>query len=225
MKKRGFSLLELIVSSSLFLLLFGMIFVVFTDGSRGFQQAVLRQDLQGDLMNLSARLRQDVRLSDFNSANLVGRTVTRSDGVDVSRDGLAFAALSDWDDPTNYDAVTGLPDWNRYTVYYATDSGNLGKVYRQVVDSGGSTGGGPYLALPGNLGDDPTLNQDVISTNHLSDMVETFEVALEGGIQAISVRVVLRRRGTQRTGGAGERVDESLEASYSFAPRNTFPRL
>ncbi len=222
--RRGFTLIELVVAIFLLFLILSTTILAFYLGTRSFHHAILRQGLQGDTQKLAVLLGRDVRLTDYHSAFIVPRTYITADGDSVQRDGLAIAALSDWQDPNRFDPVTGLPLWDRYVVYYATDDADSGALIRQVIDPGAPTNGVPYFALGSNLLTDPTLNSGHFAHTVISDQVHHFELSLSDSSASLEVRLVLRRAGARRA-GSGEVVDEALESEFSLTARNTFPKL
>lgn len=224
MKKFAFTLLELVASLGIFAFVMGAIFLAFTHSTRTFQHSVLRQGLQGDSLRLESLLGRDVRMTDYHSTFTVARDYTMSGGRMVRRDGLSMAALSNWDDNSKFDSVTGLPRWDQQIVYYASNDSDQGKLFRQVIGGGGTTGL-PYFALGSNLNADPNLNSSVLNTTGVSDQVDSFEVLRDDGTQGLLLILRVRRVGTRRRSGGEEKVDETLETRYSITARNTFPKL
>jgi type II secretory pathway pseudopilin PulG len=224
-RSSGLSLIETIVAMSILAFVMGAVFLAFTQSSRTFRHALLRQGLQGDAVKMESLLGRDIRVTDYHSNITTSRSFTTSDGRVVRRDGLSVAALSDWDDPTKFDSVTGLPLWDQYIVYYATDGEDEGRLIRQVVDGGGPTNGFPYFGLSGNMATDPLINSNALSTTLISSQVDHFEVASDDGTQGLDIILRLRRRGERRRSGGEEKVDETLETRYSPVARNTFPKL
>ena len=206
------------------LVVFGL-FAAFSHSTRSFQHAVLRQGLQGESLRFSNILGRDNRLTNYHSTHVVPRLFTKSGGLVVSRDGFAVAALSDWDDNSKFDTVTGLPIWDRHTVYYATDDADSGRLIRQSIDPGGPTNGDPFFALDSNLQSQPNLNTGVLNTQQLSSNVESFSATADDGSEALVVSLVLRRKGGVKRTSAGRRTDETLESQITLTARNTFPRL
>ena len=224
-RSRGLSLIETIVCFAILTFIMGAILIAFTHSSRSFRHALLRQGLQGDAIKLETLLGRDVRMTNFYSNIVVNRPFTTSGGRLVNRDGLSVAAMDDWDNPANYDPVTSLPLWNQYIVYYATNDGDFGKLYRQLIDPGAPTGGLPYPTLSANMRNDPSLNLDVITTNLISSQVDDLSIRPDDNTQGMEVVLRLRRRGERRRAGGEEKVDETLEAQFSPIARNTIPKF
>lgn len=224
-RQNGLSLLETMVSMSILAFVMGAVFLAFTESSRTFQHSLLRQGLQGDAAKMESLVGRDVRISDFYTRAIIDRSFTTSDGRVVERDGFSVAALSDWDEPTNFDSVTGLPLWNQYVVYYATNDEDSGRLVRQLVDGAGSTGGAPYLGLATNMSNDPSLNGNVLTSTLVSSQVDEFRVDADDGTHALEIRLKLRRRDGRRRSGGEEKVDETLEVRFSPSALNTFPKL
>ena len=207
------------VTMTVFLGILGLVVGMMIYGMRMFGQAALRQGIEGDARRLSTRLRQDLALTDFRTVGHQERTVGGH-----RRDGLAVAALSDWNDTANFEPGIGLPLWNQFRVYYATRE-TQGKLIRQVVAPPGVPSSGwtaPYGALSSNLDDDPTLNSDVLSSAVLTDMVESFRVQPDMSENTVTVFCRLRRSGGLKA-GTQERSDETMEFRLLLKARNTWP--
>lgn len=225
MNRKGITLIELMASLGIFSLVALGIFMTFAQSTRSFQHALLKQGLQGDSIKFGTLLSRDVRLTNYHSNEVVPRSYNTSGGAVVQRDGLAVAALSDWEDGSKFDAVTGLPLWDRYRVYYATNDQDSGRLIRQVVDPGGPTNGAPYFALNANMRNAPELNNGVSTSLVISESVESLTAEVDDGSESINVTLVLRRKGGIRRSSGGVKTDEVLEVRYSLTAKNTFPKL
>lgn len=219
-KRQGMTLGELLVASSIFLLVLGMVVGIMVMGVRMFHHASLRQGIEGDARRIAARLRQDLATTDFRTVSSVTRTVATD-----RRDGLAMAALSDWNEPTKFDAI-GLPKWDRYKVYYATQE-SPGRLIRQEVNPSGMPTDGwvaPYANLSLNLQDNPQLNLSVLNSNSLSDIVVRFTAEPDFADNTVTVNCRLRKIGPQKAQTL-QRADENLEFRLLLKARNTWPDI
>lgn len=218
--RRGMTLMEILVASGIFLLVLGMVVGIMVFGVRMFHHATLRQGVEGDARRISTRLRQDLAVTDFRTVSTVSRTV----GTD-RRDGLGMAALSDWSDSANFDAI-GLPKWDHYKVYYATQE-TPGRLIRQDVGPPGRPSSGwlvPYVDLSTNLQDDPKLNSYLINSSSLSDIVMSFEAQPDMSENTVTIRCRLRKQGIQK-GETERKADENLEFRLLLKAKNTWPDI
>lgn len=218
----GFSLLEAVTVLVIFGLLSVAALSVFAFGSRGFQQAVLRQGLLGESEAIRRKLAFDFKPSHQNTLEVVARKTTLSSGDLVSRDAVSFVTLSDWRNPANFTAA-GLPRWDRYVVYYPTTE-ESGKLVRQIVDPGPLPGPIPYADLDTNIGSNPVGNSNVLQTTILSHNVLSLEIDRNDERQLLELTLRLRARGARRV-NSGAKVDEVQESVFSLEALNTFPRL
>ncbi len=223
MTRRGFSLLEAIVVLVLFGFAVGGLFWLFQTGSASVSHAALRQGLQSEVQRFSLKVKRDVSLTHALSFTRQARSFTTSQGQTVRRDAVAFLGLSDWNQPARFDPALGLPQWDRYIVYYATNDQDRARLIRQEIQAGAVSGVFPYFALGSNLNNLPDLNASVASTQVLSQALVDFRVEPVGSV-SLDIRALFREQGLKRAGGAGV-VDEALEAVLLLKARNTFPEL
>ena len=217
--RRGFTLIETLITLVVFSLLLVMIFGTFGMSTSIFQDTEVRQSTELQMKSIKLLLQRDLELGDFWFLN----SVSRDQGDGTFRDALAIGTLNDWDDASQFDPTTGRPTWNRYLVWYATQE-DPGKMIRQVVGSGGAALTGPYLGLSTNINDEPSGNNDVTYSRTLSDRVKDFKIdsRLQNG--TVEVKLRLESRGAGRPNSM-ERTVENLELTLSFRPRNTWPQI
>jgi len=206
---------------SVLLAILALVVAIMIYGVRMFGHTSLRQGLEGDARRISSRLKKDLALSDFHTVSVQERLVSG-----LRRDGVGLGSLSDWNDPSNFQAGLGLPRWNRYTVYYATQEAT-GRLVRQDIEPPGIPLAGwnsPYSALSSNLRDDPTLNTSVVSSTVLSSQVEHFECRADVSENTVTVVCRLREKG-QNVAGTNKKGDESIQFRLLLKTKNTWPDI
>ncbi len=221
-KPRGFSLAELLVALTVLALLTTLIFGALIMGARVIHEASLRQSAETELRAIQLRMEKDVELTNFWLSQVASRS-----GTGYSRDGLALVALSDWDSPANFDSTNLAPAWDRFVVWYATQT-DPGFLVRQEIRPNPAPVPyiqAPYVGLGANLNDlDPTSNDDVVSTRYLSRNLLDFEVIPRFQNGTFRVRLHLRRQGGKRALSRQSLVD-SLDLLMTFVPKNTWPAI
>ena len=225
LKRRGFSLLEMILSTLMLGLLTGMLFLAFRDGTRAFNNLNLRQGLEGEARRCSNVLEQQLRQSDLScceAINTPSRQRLGVSGATISRDGVSYVTLSNWWDSTLFSSQ-GRPQWNQYEVIYATLY-NPGQLVRQIYRPPGS----PYqMSLPGftalaMLNDDPADNTAARETHILSKSVEDFQIAVDGSQASLDIRLILTDRQPLRA-GSNRASQERLQMDLTLKMNNTQP--
>jgi hypothetical protein len=172
-------------------------------------------------------LQTDLRRSAYSSVSMAQRNPL-IDGQTYQRDGICFGAMSDWNDPTAFEPKIGAPSFDRYLVYYATESPASGKLIRSLY---GVTPRSPMprqfgaFAPATHLREDPRLNDPAqISFTELATDVRDFRVADAGRNQAVRVSLTLFRPGQRVAGGAEGKRDQSYQFEIQVTPLNTWPR-
>lgn len=246
----GFSLIELVVSASIFMVLSATIFAFFRFGTRSFQSATAQQGLQSEALRVAEGLQTDLKRSGFGSVSFRNDTSRASivDGNTVSRDVINFIGLQNWTvdpDDINYSIESGAPLWNRYWTYYATTDNPIGMLVRHKVDPNPP----PHATTPmltdqidDMIFDDPLLNSfdgktpehSVLSKHVLSFSVNRTEAAdgtLENPGQptaptgSFDLMLKLRKRHEREAGETGSRRDfDYYQIKFSIRPQNSFPR-
>ncbi|MBS2034464.1 hypothetical protein JST97_05740 [bacterium] len=229
MSRRGFSVLELVIALSLLMLISGVMFVLFNTCSNSFQLGMVRQSLQGQLRRISTRLARDIRQTSFHTLSVNSDTVNvnlEPGTITVARDSICLAHTS------SYDAVTGQPVWNGYTVYTATKQVPRGQLISYDVSSS------VPMCAPGVLQQElDDFNNSVLSYKMLPSVkaqlgtsktwtqdVHQFAVTKNDADQVILVRLGLR--GEQGHTQNGRRsLAEAAEVVFRFKAENTWPRL
>ena len=232
MKRKGFSLLEIIFSVGLLMVLFFAVFQLFEMGTYHFHVGMLRHSAQHDVrrawMNLERDLRQTVAVG-VAVDNSAGRNVTvsvKGSVISVPRAIVALPGMSNWlpDAPT-FDPTTGLPNWDRQILYQATLDQPDGQLFRIELDPGAPFEGGVFpgfsTAVTALSAGPPPMGAliggaKVSNIKKISTSVFSFEVIPVAAV----VQVILRVRGkTRAEAGQGER-EETFEVNLKITPNN-----
>ncbi len=207
--------------SLLTLLLFG----AFEMGTRVFRDTTVRQSSENQLRAIKLLIERDANQSNFWFCN--DYTTAREVNSRV-RGGLSLASLNDWDDPLNFDTATTPPTyrpmWNRYIVWYADMSSPTGKLYRQLVQPTSVPLTSPYSLLQDNISDNPSANSDVIYSRTLSENVIEFEPLVDYRDGTITTTICLQADGIQRP-GTQVRTQDNLQVTFTFQPKNSWPKI
>ncbi|ODT76972.1 hypothetical protein ABS71_02920 [bacterium SCN 62-11] len=215
MRRRGFTLLEAVLSLAVLGSLMLVIFAVFSVGVAGFRVGTSRLQLQSDLRRVLAPLRKDLENSSFQS---MSSTALEIPSLPARRDGLCLNGLRDALSDSSYAAGSGLPQWDCFVLYFATQDLPEGRLVRLLLrDTTPSV-----LSLPRSLtaADLSLANPDLIGREIrvLSDLILDFRVRLDPSNQMIQLGLKLRSK-------AGKSRVEVLEIETIIDPANTSPRL
>lgn len=232
-KRRGLSIVEVVLSLMILSMVMLGIFGVFDMGSHSFQFASLRQGLQSEARLSWILLRDDLRLSTYTSITSLPRTVSvvvpgqeTAGPQTLDRDGLSFATVEDWSASTALDQYTGFPNFDSYLVYYASSEPE-GRLIRQLVRPA-TTGPYPYgsFSVSNSMNDIPLSNSNLVSntTRILSNRVLSFQARVDAPKRMVHAVLRFRGHGGKRPVGSKE-ADETLELRVDLAPENTYPKL
>ncbi|MBI3924713.1 MAG: prepilin-type N-terminal cleavage/methylation domain-containing protein [Armatimonadetes bacterium] len=220
---RGVSLLELLFAVALFAFVLLLVFWSFEYGTRSFHRANSQQGIQGDAIRAAVSMQDEIKRSAVASVQVENRTVGPVDGQNVSRDGICVVGLRSWS--TDYNPE-GMPNWNRYIVFYATRDVPAGRLVRVLVDPSAPPGSpGPLSGFgPDLLNDTPSLNSydgDAPPFTVLAENVLAFDAEdrLDGSVR---IELKLKERGTANPTGA-VRKDLTYETELLIFPQNTYP--
>jgi len=227
-KSRAFSLMELVVVMSLLGLIIGGAFLIFRMGSRGFQQAIVKTGAVGDIHRFSRVAHRDIGLSHFNSAEVEKRQITEA-GETLERDGVGICGLSDWSDASNFGGTLGLPNWNRWTLFYATDEakGRLIRLETQRAKPSGSLNYYPITPMPGIadlMSNDPIQLPQALRVTTLCHNVRSFSAELDTYKRIVKMTLVLHNK-TGRRMTSQQTVEDYLETRVEIYPVNSYPEL
>jgi hypothetical protein len=232
MKRRAFSVLEIVFSMAIMAFVMVGIFWVFDMGQQSFHFVSLRQGLQAEARIAYLQMHTDLRHSSYVSVTALARTVgvvlprQESKGVQtLDRDGLCLAGVQDWSAASATDPITGFPNFDAYVVYYATSEPE-GRLIRQLVTPAIV---GPYLnsqfSLGSSMNDNPILNVNRVGAGRiLSQRVLSFQARRDDSKRLVYVSLKFRALGGKKPGG-GARADETYELSLRSFPENTYPKV
>lgn len=223
----GFTVLEVLICTSMFLVLVLVAFRIFEFGAWAAATSNLRHNLQSAASRVMLSLQTDLRRSAYSSVSILQRNPA-IDGQSYQRDGMCFGGMSDWNDPAAFEPKIGAPSFDRYLAYYATESAAAGRLIRSVY------GVSPRSPMPRqfaafaaatHMRDDPKLNDPAqISYSELSSEVRDFRVADAGRNQAIRISLTLFRAGQRGAPGGEGKRDQSYQFEIQVTPLNTWPR-
>lgn len=229
--KKGFTLLEGLVTVAMLGGLVVIIFMVFSTGVSGFKVGTNRLGLQSEMRRVLTPLRKDLQNSSFQSLSTVALPTSVPQKppqitplVVVQRDGLCMSGLRNMSKSDSYDKDTGLPIWDCYICYFATLDNPDGKMIRMMLrDSKPGTAGKPLFLL----GSDLSLANPALISNSLrvlSDQMMEFGVTLDPSNQLVNLHLKFRSKvGRQSMGGRS--LVEVMEIRTTVDPINTNPRL
>lgn len=234
--ERGYSLLELCISATLFSLLLVVIFIFFRSATRAFQTAVQRQGINADSLRVMDALQQELKRTSADSlVKPIGpRRHRMVRGTDTDRDAVCFLGLQDWRDHRDFVVGTGQPKWNRYWCFYASTDNDSGRFYRIALDFS-LTLGTPtpmrQLDLARLVNDVPALNRyngRPVVTNELARNVYGFSVQPDPlQNDAYVVSLTLQEVRAKRPGESGVNLQkwDTYQLQTRIRPENTFPSL
>lgn len=233
-RSRGFSVLELVVASSLFLFLLGIVFFLFRYGTRAFATANQRQGVQVEALRVMDSLQADLKRTASQSVSfLTGPSRTRTLGtVTVHRDAICLIGLKDWSNsynPENFDESGSRPKWNRYWIYYATTDKDRGEMVRLKVDpepAPGSPSQIQILHFAALCNDNPALNSFAGVTpahSYLCHNVYDFSVSKERN-KSFRISLKLQERRQLRPDGGKVEGLETYQLQMVVRPENTYPQ-
>ncbi len=224
---RGQLLIEMLIALGMLSLILILVFSAFTMSTRIFSESLVRQSAEQQLKSIRLLLERDLELTNF---WLVGvHSPVSPSGP--RRDALSLVTLSQWDDASLFEPVSSRPAWNRYVVWYATKTGpGPGRLVRQVLNPPLSRPDlfyvTPFEGLSTGLQDtNPESNRYALYTRYLSESVADFQASSKLGNGTVKVKLHLVHSGGKRALAADARVEDNLEVSWSFRPKNTWPPI
>lgn len=223
--RRGQLLIEMMIALGMLSLMLLLVFSAFTMSTRIFSESLVRQSAEQQLKAIRLLLERDLDLTNF---WLVGvHSPVAPSGP--RRDALSLVTLSQWDDASLFDPTTSRPAWNRYVVWYATQT-EPGRLIRQVLNPPNVPPNAfyvsPFEGLSTGLQDaNPENNRYALYTRYLSENVVDFQASSRLRNGTINVRLHLLHSGGKRALAADARAEDNLEVSWSFRPKNTWPPI
>lgn len=215
----GFTLIELVVSASIFLMVFGTGVWAVSRGVHLYAESTIRQGLQRDIQTIAALLREDgSKTNFFRTQNLSGSAVGGE-----SRDALAMVAMNSWQGDLPLDDL-GLPAWNNVVAYLSTQE-EPGHFVRAVVRPDTVPVQSPQLApiLQGLLAHALPAGDLLLSEKLLSQSVSEFEVTPLTTLGLLQCQLKLADDVVQPDGLGSRR--EVLEVQVLLHPQNTWPSI
>jgi hypothetical protein len=197
----GVTLLELMVASTLLLVFFGGLFILFRQGSRALIALDRKGGVQADFLTLKVSIRADFQRTDLGS-------VTIESSTPAGRDLVSCLILSNWSDSDNFSVGEGGPKWDR-RVAYLFDSAEPSTLNRVVIAPG------PEFLHPRPLEDlIKVFSENIVKTVKLSSDVQRFQASVDSSTQQVKFDVALQK---------GESA--GVTGQFVFVPRNTKTRL
>lgn len=221
-RRPGFSLVEVMLAMALLSMVILGIFGVFDLGQSAFRLMASRQDLQSQARTALFPIERDTLQTALTTVTLDDRAERSAvvEGTSFPRHAICMAGLDRWSDPTNFEALSGLPRWNRYLVYFATRQAGGFLVRWQVRPEAGASG--TWSDFSQGLPDDlamPTLPAGYELERQQTLAVNVLEFRVEPQEQTLIYHLKLRRRAGERLGGARPR-DESFQLRLEATPNN-----
>ena len=245
MRRSGFSILELVVATGLFLIVSVLIFSFFRYGTRSFKQANDRHGLQVEGLRVLESIQGEMKRTNRSSIQTQDRTINiniEGNPTAVRRDAFSFVTLQKWGDRTNsnnYDLASGAPLWNRYITFYATQE-EVGKIVRLKLDPSPPPQAPKQLPLSDLtkvLSDNPKLNKfDGITPPFVTLSNKVVSFTFDEGKQTNSTTGEVERTGDftislklkekhskSATDGHLNREYDYYELRMTVRPENSFP--
>lgn len=226
MRRRAFTLVELMVCMGVFSLLAVVALGILVFGARGFHQVIYRQGAQSDIRRIMAALQRDLASTHHRSIALADR----ESPAGYARDAICMVSLSNWNEPANFDEYL-RPRWDSYVIYYATREqegpNEVGRLIRESVEVTDPTLVGPFefWDFPGgHLVEGTPLQTTRVSSQVVSDRLWKLELENDLIGQSVSLRVALRNPPQVRATGA-EREMHTMEVLLKVKPANTWPQI
>lgn len=215
-RRRGGTLIEVLVSVFVFMFVMAAVFVLFQKSYQSFHFLEQRQSVQSQVLRITSVLETDFRATHLASVGIEPRQITVA-GESLHRDLVSCLGLNDWLAPGNFEPLYGIPLWNQYAVY-VSDLEEIGTLQRVVV----SHLPGPVAPLTGMS----TLDSSVISGRQtLCDNLLSLEASVDYASQTVHQTLRLRSKKGGARGVAAGAASESFEARFRWSPKNTLPKL
>lgn len=195
--------MELIIASSLLLLFFSGVFMLFHRGTSTLKALDSGGNAQADMLRLKVLLRSDFLATDFGSVTLENNEPTS----EKPRNAVSCVILDDWSDDNNFSTARGGPDWNQ-RVAYVPISGE--KRLERIVFVPESQFLRP-IPLERIV---PVPPDETVRKLEVSADVPRFEVIANQSTQQVRFKVTIAKAG-----------EIGISGDFLFSPRNTKPKL
>lgn len=222
--KAGFTIIEALVTITMFTLFMGILFATLSYGFRTYSVALARSDVTTEARRLVLFLENELRSSAYFSIAVQSRVVSG-----LHRDGFSFVTMRDWSREEAYDPIESQPNWDLYMIYYATQELPTGRLVRMVIEPDpGDVGSFPYSPFSNTaekfMLNDPSVHElgsELINARVLASKVKSFEVTLLPVTQEVDVSILLRQNGIMSQRADRTREGGTFELNYRVKPQNT----
>lgn len=228
-RQHGFTLVEALSTLVVFGFFLGILFLTIAWGFRAFSVAVSRSDVTTEARRLSLFIERELQSSSYFSVAPSARSL----GTE-RRDAVCFVSRNDWSVPGAFNTTKGVPEWNRYFLYYATTKKPQGELVRLSInpttlppDQAAEVGAFPYSRYSSNpdsfLPDKPSSGYpaEVETARVIASSVQHFEVSMRPVTQELELRILLRQNGMMARRANGDREGGTFELQYLVQPQNT----
>lgn len=82
-RKKGFTLIELIVAIAIFIVVISVVLSLFVTGLKGYRKVIAIQNVQDNARHLLEFISKEIRMSEINSATSTTLNITRPNGENV----------------------------------------------------------------------------------------------------------------------------------------------
>jgi len=178
-KGRAFGLVELVISTSLLLLLVGLIFALYANSYRVWKKSADHQEVMSGLQTIVSFLTKELQAAPFESVT-----------IDSDQEAISFLTLKDNDGRSNY-TDDGRPLWHHWLLFYRSGE----SLYRRTIDW---TAPEVNREVPVELtvqSGQPLSSFRNGEGRRLTDQLEEFQVSNPSGSKVVNYRLLLRRKG------------------------------
>lgn len=221
MKRRGFTLVEVVVACFVLSMALLVCFELFQWCSRAALLGQARAGLESEGRRVLLAVRMELLRSDFAGLETdTTRTTLNPEGQMVDRHALSLLSLANWSNPASFNAASAAPLWDRYMVLYANKA-NPGLLIKQYYTPAGAPFRGPMANLAGLLSDNPAANAGSRSFQVLSQNLESFQVSSDELSKVVQFNLTLARRGGRKAERAS--LNERHQLNLAVRLENSGP--
>jgi len=209
LKRKGHTLLELVMSVTIFSLIMVSVFALLNIGLKSWQIGETTSDVQNAAQVTMERLKSDLKLS-----------CRYSCVFDNTLNYIAFDSAMNERGEFKIDRITRTPLWNAYIIYFCKDDGKFKILYRKkIIHPVAGISKRPVLYTE-NV--DFTINKDA---KIMAKSVEKFEITSTGdliNIKLICARNIGDRKLPYEQDFDAGKIKTSIEVFTSVYPRNNY---
>jgi hypothetical protein len=230
LRRRGFGLLDVILSLTLLSILSWLMFSIFAQCSSLFGLGNSRASLQSEMRRIQVTLGREVLQTSFYTISTQVDTITvpRDDtqNMQARRDSMSCATLNDSGASASFDNISGLPKWDRYAVYMASKESPNGKLIRFLVNRTGAINDEQLVMSPALSGVVSGYPGSALprTTKIVTHRLVHFAADTNPADQTTTLSLIIRGDAGRITTGR-KTTAELLETKLIFRPENTWPRL